>query len=127
MTPGGSSRNSAALGAHQEALPNQKRLGNLLNGFPLLSHRDSQRGQTHRATPESAAYRIEYGAIQPIQTQLVHLIEFQRVLGEPSSYPAVCPHLGVVADPAEQSVGDSRRTAGAAGNFGRTGFVQRDP
>ena len=43
VTPGGWRRNSAALGAHHEALPDQERLRDLFHGFAFLADRNGQR------------------------------------------------------------------------------------
>ena len=63
VTPGGRRRNSAALSAHQEALTDQERLRDLLDGLALLTDRNGQCGQSDRTTTEPAAHRVEYRAV----------------------------------------------------------------
>jgi hypothetical protein len=41
--PGGGRRNPAALGAHQEALPDEERLRDFFHSFALLANRNGQR------------------------------------------------------------------------------------
>ena len=74
VVPGRRSCHAATLGAHEKALPDQERLGDLFNGFALFANRNSKRGQSDRSATEPAAQGIEYGAVQPVQAKFVHLV-----------------------------------------------------
>jgi hypothetical protein len=54
---------------------------------------------------------------------VVHVQHGQRRVGHRGGDAAVGAHLGVVAHPAQQAVGDARRAAGAAGDLEGAGVV----
>ena len=126
MGPRGWGCDSPALGAHEEALPDEKRLSDLLDGLALFANRDGKRGESHRATPEPAAHGIKYGAIQSVETKLIHLVQLKRILCDLACHSPIGSNLGVVAHPAEQPVGDARSAAGAASDLDSADWIQRD-
>ena len=67
---------------------------------------------------EAAAQDVEHGAVEPVQAELVDLVELQRRPGDLQGHHAVGADLGVVADPAQQPVGDPRGAARAGGDLG---------
>ncbi|MDT5287643.1 MAG: holliday junction helicase RuvB, partial [Mycobacterium sp.] len=69
-----------------------------------------ERGHPHRSATEAAGEHREHGAIQPVQAQLVDVVDGKRGLGDVTGDDAVGADLGVVADPAQQPVGDAGRT-----------------
>ena len=108
-TPGRAGDHS---GAHQE------RLAHLLDGGGFLPHRDGQRGHPDRAAAETAGERRQHGPVQPIQAEFVDVVDLQRGLGDVAGDHPVGANLGVVANPAQQPVGDARRAARASRDLG---------
>ena len=120
MLPGGGGGDPAARRPGQEALPDQERLGDLLDGLALLTDRDRQRGEADRAAAEPPAQRVEHGPVEPVEAELVDLVELERGVRDLEGDDAVGADLGVVADPAQQPVGDPRRAARPGRDLGRT-------
>ena len=73
---------------------------------------------------EPAAEDVEDGAVEPVEPELVDLVEVERCVRDLEGDRAVGADLGVVADPAQQPVGDPRRAARPRGDLGRT--LRRD-
>lgn len=68
MGPGRRGGDAAARSPGQQSFPYEKRLGDLLDGLPLLPDRDRQRGQAHRAAAEELQQGAEDGTVQPIES-----------------------------------------------------------
>ena len=119
VPPGGRGGDPAARRAGQQPDAHQERLGDLLDRLPLLAHRDRQRGDARPARRRSGgtARRARPGRAGRGRTRRP-----RRGRARPGAHVegdhAVGAHLGVVADPAQQPVGDARRAAGARGDLG---------
>ena len=59
-------RGAAPRSADDEPFADQERLRYGLHGVGLLTDRDGQGGQAHRATAEATAERLEHGPIEPV-------------------------------------------------------------
>jgi hypothetical protein len=104
-------------GTGEEADPDQERLGDLLHGLPLLPHGDGQGGDADGSAPEVPAQHLDDGAVEGVEPQLVDLVQLEAAAGHVVGDHAVGLDLGVVADPAEQPVGDARRAARPRGDL----------
>ena len=107
--------------AHQEGLRD------LLDGLALLPHRDGQGGDAHRPAAEAAAQHVEHRPVEPVEAGLVDLVELEGRARHRQGHHTVGAHLGVVADPAQQPVGDARRAPRAGGDLGGALGGQLDP
>ena len=63
-----------------------------------------------RSAAEAAGQRRQHGAVQPVEAELVDVVDRERVLRDVAGDHAVGANLGVVAHPAQQPVGDARRS-----------------
>ena len=79
-----------------------------------------------RLARERRAQRAEERAVDLVEAELVDLEQRERGPGGVAVDGAVAAHLGVVADPLQQPVGDARRAPGAAGDLGRALRLERD-
>jgi hypothetical protein len=48
-----------------------------LDGLALLPHGDGERRDADRSAAEPAAERVEHGAVEPVETEGVHLVEIE--------------------------------------------------
>jgi hypothetical protein len=124
--PRGWGCDSPTLSAHEEALPDQEWLSDLLDGLALFANRDRKGRQSYRTTPEPAAHGIKNRAIQSIETELVHLVQLERILCDLARHSPIGSNLGIVAHPAEQPVRDARSAARAAGDLDSADWIQWD-
>src|SRR5581483_2992907 len=102
----------------------QERLVDVFEGVRLFADADGERRQTDRAAAEAATYGVEDGAVEFVEALLIHAEESEALVGCLLGDDAVAPNLGVVADPAQEAVGDSRCTAGPAGDLGRALLIE---
>ena len=113
MVPGGGRRDAAARRAGEQAGADQERLGDLLDGLALLADRDGEGRDADRSPAEAAAQHVEHGPVEAVEAGLVDLEQLERGLRHRQGQHAVGADLGVVADPAQQPVGDAGRAARA--------------
>src|SRR3954447_5962256 len=78
MAPCGCSGDPASGGAGQQPCPDEERLGDGLDRLGLLGHRDRQRGQPYRAAAEPTEQRVEDRPVEPVEAELVDLVDLQR-------------------------------------------------
>src|SRR5680860_917500 len=116
---GGRGGPATAGRALEETLLQEERLVDLLDGLGLLADRHGQRGEPHGTTGKMATQCPEDGPVDLVQASLVDLEQGQCVTRHGQTHGAVGPHLGVVPDPLQQAVGDTRRTPGSARDLGR--------
>ena len=60
--------------------PHQERLAHLLDRGGLLADRDRERGHADRAAAETAGQRRQHGTVQPVEAELVDVVDRQRGL-----------------------------------------------
>src|ERR1700733_6878988 len=101
----------AARRPGEQAVPDQERLGDRLDGLRLLPYRDGEGGQANRAAAEPPDQGVEHSPVEAVEAELVHLVQLERGPGELPGDQAVGADLGVVADPAQQAVSDPGRAA----------------
>lgn len=114
MGPCGRSGDPSARGAREQALADEEGFGDLLDGLALLPHRDGERGQADRPAAEQLEQGLQDSAVQPVEAARVDLVDLERGGRDVAGDDPVGLDLGVVADPAQQAVGDPGRAAGAA-------------
>src|SRR3954454_22384429 len=117
VRPGPGGGHSPSWRPGEEPLAHQERLRDLLDGLALLAHRDRQRADADRTTPEASTQDVQHGAVETVETRLVDLEQLECGTGEVAGDDAVGPHLREVADAAEQPVGDPWGAAGPAGDL----------
>src|SRR5665647_2753279 len=118
MSPGQRGRRAATRGADHEALANQERLGDGLDGVRLLADRDGKRAQANRATPEPATQGLKDGTIQSVKTAIVDVEQGEgRMCGIEIGH-ALAMYLCPVTDPSQQSVGDAGCPPRSTGDLG---------
>jgi hypothetical protein len=124
--PGPGRRHPAPGRAQDQAALQEEGLVGVLDGVGLLAHALGQRGQPDRLAPEAAAQRLEDGPVHLVQAELVHPEEVEALGRRRSVDGAVAPHLGEVADPAQQAVGHAGRAPRALGDPRRPLLVDLD-
>ncbi len=82
MRPCGGRRDPPARGTGQQSLPYEEGLGDLLDGLPLLPHRDGQRGEPDRAAAEQLEQGVEDTAVEAVETAGVDLVDLQGGRGD---------------------------------------------
>src|SRR5690606_24511437 len=113
-----------ARGAHQEALLDQVGLDHVLQGAALLAQRRGQRFHADRAAVEVLDDQVEQAPVQAVEALRVDAEHLHRRVVVLSGDPAAGTDLGVVADPAQQPVGDARGATRAARDLaGAPGFA----
>lgn len=126
MGPGRRGGDPAPRRPGQQTFPYQEGLRDLLDRLALLPHGHCEGRQAHRAAAEELQQRAEHRPVQPVQAPGVDLVHPECRGGDGAVDPAVRLDLGVVTDAAQQPVGDTGRTAGAAGDLGGAVGVYRD-
>ena len=109
----------------EQALADEERLVHVLDGLVRLPDGDGQVGQPHRPAPEALAQRSEHGPVDLVEATLVHPEGGQARLGRVVVDGAVAPHLGEVAHPPQEPVGDARGAAGPPGDLAAPVGVDR--
>src|SRR3954447_14645992 len=125
MAPRGRRRDPAARRAGEQTRPDEEGLGDGLEGLRPLRDSPRQCGEPHRAATEAAQQGVEDCAIEPIETDLVDLVDLQCRPGDVAGHHAVSADLGEVTHPAQQPVGDAGRAAGPSGDLLRAVRPQR--
>ena len=120
VRPGRRRGHAAAGRAHQQALLDEERLVDVLDRLGLLADADGERRQPDRAAAELAAQGGRGWPGRPCRGRARR----PRTAASPSRAVsqvdrAVAPHLGEVAHPAQQPVGDAGGAPGAAGDLPR--------
>ncbi|GAA3155408.1 hypothetical protein GCM10017687_86770 [Streptomyces echinatus] len=116
----------AARGTGEQALPDQERLGDLLHGLPLLPHRDGEGGQADRSAAEQLQQRLQDRAVEAVEAAGVDLVDGEGGGRDLAGDHPVGLDLRIVADAAQQTVGDAGRAPGAAGDLGGAVRVDLD-
>ena len=111
---------AAAGGAGQHAHLHQVRLTDVFQRDALLAQCSGQRFETDRAAVVHLDDGAQQAAIEFVQTQLVDVHPLAGRNGGLFVDGALALHHGKVAGAFQQAVGDTRRAAGAAGQFQRT-------
>ena len=91
VPPGPGRGGPAARGPDDVPLADEVGLGDGLDGVGLLPHGDGQGRQTHRATAEAAAERLEHGPVEAVEADLVDVEEGEGRRGRGrSTWPSPC-------------------------------------
>ena len=122
----GARRHAAARGAHQEALLDQKRLGDVLERAAFLAERCRQAVDPDRAAVEALDDGGEELAVEVVEALTVYLEQIERCICNRLLDAAIGAHLGVVAHAAQQSIRDPRRAARALRDAARAAGVDAD-
>src|SRR4051812_565105 len=105
-------RHPAARGTEEQSLADEERFVHVLDGLGRLADRDGEGGEADRSPAEARAERAEHRPVDLVETALVHAEGGEPGLGGVVVDGTVAPHLGVVAHPAQQPVGDAGRAPG---------------
>ena len=89
--------------------------------------RYSESAEAHRAAAKPAAGGLEDGPVEFVETELVHLEQLEAGPGHLPVDGAVPPHLGVVADPLQEPVGQAGSTPRALGDLVAAFLVESRP
>ena len=109
--------NPAARGTHEQALLYQVRLVHVLYRFGGFAHGDREGGETDRAAAESFTDTLDHSSARLVETKLVDTKERETIGRDTSVDVAIAFDLGIVANLAEQTVCNTRRASGAAGDL----------
>ena len=113
-------------GPLQQPLLEEVRLVDVLDRVGRLPHAVGEGPEAHRPALEGLGEPAEDLAVELLQAERVHLQQLQRLLGDGAVHAGDAPHLGDVADPAQQAVGDPRRPPRALGQDGGAVVVDVD-
>ena len=127
MPPRGGGRHPPARGAHEVSLLDEVGLDDLFDGPPLLAQGGGQALGPHRPAVELLEEEPEELPVHHVEAVRVHLEHVQRAGRHFRDDPAVGPHLGVVAHPAQEPVRDPGGAARAARELPGAPGVDRDP
>src|SRR4051794_19113776 len=117
MTPRRRRRDPTPGGAGEQSAADEERLRHGLDRLRLLGHGHGKRREAYRTAAEAAKQRVEHRPVEPVEAELVDLVDLERRSSDlPVDHP-VGTNLGVVADAPQQPVGDPGRPAGAAGDL----------
>src|SRR3954447_22090040 len=117
MTPRRRRRDPTPRGAGEQSAADEERLRHGLDRLRLLGHGHGKRREAHRTAAEAAQQGVEHRPVEPVEAELVDLVDLERRSSDlPVDHP-VGTNLGVVADAPQQPVGDPGRPAGAAGDL----------
>jgi hypothetical protein len=112
---GGRHGNPASGGAHDEALHDEKGFVDFLEGGGVFANRDGEGGKSDGASREFVDHDLEDALVHFVEAVFVDLDHFEGGLGGGSGDGAIGSDLNVVADPAEEVVGDAGGAPGAGG------------
>src|SRR6266511_1727826 len=104
-------------GPLEEPELHQVRLVHVFHSVRLFPHGRRERGQSHRTSLELAHERFQDRDVELVQSSLVHLEQRQGLAGSVQGDPAVAPHLGEIADPSKEPVGDPWRPSRPSGDL----------
>ena len=118
-------RDAAARGALQEADLQQVRLVHVHDGVRLLGHGRGERLEARGTAVEALDQHAQQLAVHAVQAERVDLQLRERGLRERTGDHAVAFDLRVVAQAAQQAIGDARGAARAARDLAHAVFVHR--
>lgn len=101
---------TTAGGALQETLLDQIRLNNILDRLLLFTNGGGQIIEPYRSTEELIQYGQQQLAIHIVEALLIHIQHIEGLSGHLGTDMAIGADLGVIAHPAQQAVGDARRS-----------------
>ena len=104
--------------AYEVAFLDQERFVNVFDRTFFFSYGNGDVLQAHRTAAEVGDDDFKDSHVHVIQPVTVDLKHFQCLLGDPLRNNRIRPHLGVVARPAQEVVGNAGRAAAASGDFG---------
>lgn len=107
MRPCGRSGHAPAWGAGEQALPYEEGFGDLFHCLTLLPHGYGERGQADRSAAEQLEQGLQHAPVEAVQAPGVDLVDGEGGRGDLLGDQAIGLDLGVVADPAQQAVGDA--------------------
>src|SRR5512133_3549981 len=90
-------RDASPRGAVQEAVLDQERLIDVLNGVALLADRRGNRVEPHRSPSELVDDGKQYHPVHRVESHLVYLKKLQRLVRNRTCYHAARSHLREVA------------------------------
>src|ERR1700722_1303896 len=120
MPPAWFAQHSAAAGPEHQAFLNQERLDHILQSIPGLRESCGERLYTHRTAGVMLGDATEVTAVHGVEAECIHLKAIERYVSSGAVDLGGAVHGGKVTHAAQQSAGDPRRAARAAGNFRRT-------
>lgn len=100
-------RDPAPRGPGEQPFPYEERLGDLLDRLALLPHGHREGGEPDGAPAEELEQGAEHRPVQPVESPGVDLVHPQGGGGDVPVDPPLGLDLGVVADTAQQAVGDA--------------------
>src|SRR5665811_2105161 len=92
----------------REALANQERLSDGLDGVGLFADCDGKSAQANRSTSEPATQGLQHGTIESVETAVIDVEQGEGRMCCIQVGHALAVHLCPVADPSKQPVGDAR-------------------
>ena len=123
---GGRHRHPAAWGAREQTLLDEEGLVHVLHRLGELADGDGERRQADRAAVELLAERAEDRPVDLVEPDAVDPEHGQPLARGRRVDRPVAAHLGEVAHPAQQAVGDAGRAPGTTGDLPRPLGVDRD-
>jgi len=108
MSPGQRGCRPPARGADDEALTNQERLSDGLDGVGLFADCDGKSAQANRTTTETTTQGLQHGTIESVETAVIDVEQGEGRMGGIQVGHALAMHLRPVTDPSQESVGDAR-------------------
>ena len=117
MLEGRRRQSPAARRSHHQLAPQQEWLDLVDKRVWREVHGMGDRFDANRPAAEHAGDSFQILAVLLIEAQGVDPLHFQGIAGDRQADAAIGPGQGVVADPAEAVVGQSRRAAAAPGDL----------
>src|SRR5919106_225146 len=114
---------SASWGSLEEAELEEERLVDLLQGSRVLADGGGEGRESNRSSPESLHQSRQDGEVDAVEPLLVHLEQGQGIGRGFLCHSPVTSNLGVVADPTEEPVGDTRGPPGPPSDLPRSTLV----
>ena len=127
MGPGGRRCDPPARSSGQQARPDEERLGHFLDRLHLFPDSDGEGADADRAAAEAAYQRVQDTPVEPVQAEVVHVVDGEGLAGYGLGDDAVRPDLGEVPNPAQQPVRDAWRSARTAGDLAAPSGSRRTP
>ena len=113
LSIGGGHGHAAARGTFDEALHDEKGFVNLFQSRSIFANGNRQGRKSDRAAVEFVNHRFEETGVHFVETVLIDLDHDECGFGNLGSDFSVGTDLSVIADPAEEVVGDARSAAGS--------------
>ena len=108
---------TASLSTDYETFLDKERLIYFLEGSLILSNSGSYGIGSYRTSLESIDYSTQNLIVYSIESAGIYLKLIKRILRYLDIYLSVSHHLGKIANPAKQSIRDTRRTAASHSYF----------